>query len=274
MDLDVFTFITRHGADYAEYLKQTSELNLSGKHKINWKYVESLDVERKPKGFECVCKTGGRKQKNTIRHSLALKKALDYIKSDYVLFVDMDVVILYKDWDDVIINKLNKYDCFGGAYNLHGNSAQKRLYNNFPKINLFAFRRDILEKVDLDFSPFITINNRRCSTFILSKDDAHIFEMKKGSEFRCDTGWKLPMIFKNNGLTNYCMPCYLLHEKTSKLRLLDKKHKEMNLDRNKVIEEWHYNDKVFATHKKHSRTDRLDSTSGLFWKHLIELYMK
>lgn len=270
MNIDLFTFIAGNGAEYAEYLKYTCEKHLSGKHKINWKCVESLNVTRLPDGYDCVCKTGGEGEHNSMKHAIALTEALNYIESDYVLFTDSDVAVVFKGWDNIIIEKLNKYDCFGGAYAKGNDRRVKSRYKNFPKVNFFAFRADVLEKVKLDFRPFKGDKFRGK----VNKEYSKIFELPQGSEISYDVGWKLPVIFKTNGLTYDYMPCYLMESKKAMLPYLDEEHKKFCNKKNITMEEWHYKGKLFATHKKHSRHHNLYDGWGLAWKQRVDLYLE
>ncbi len=277
MTIDLFTFVAGNGAEYAEFLKYTCEKNLSGSNKINWKCVESLNVERLPNGFKRVCKSGGRNEKNSMKHAIAMENALAYIESDYVIFVDMDVAIVYKGWDDVIINELNKYDCFGGSYsNDMKDEFSKIRYKNFPRVNFFCFRSDILKKISLDFKQF-NDSKKSVPRTKITKKDSDIFEMKTGSILACDTGWKLPLIFKKNNLTYNFMPCYLLGGKKSKFPFINTKHKTTCLSQKRSIEEWHYNKKLFATHKRLSRSKYhhlYESDWGSSWRKGVEFYMQ
>jgi len=42
MKIDIFTFLSRNAADYAEFLKYTAKKFLCGNHEINWKCIESV----------------------------------------------------------------------------------------------------------------------------------------------------------------------------------------------------------------------------------------
>lgn len=273
MSLDVFTFIAGNGADYAEYLKYTGEKFLSGKRKVNWKCVESLDVSRLPEGFECVGKTGGRDEHNATKHALAIHEALKNVNNEYVLLTDSDVAIVYDGWDDVIVNELNEFDCFGGAYAKTKSKFSKTRYKKFPKANFFAFRSSVLDKVQLDFFPF------REGEFwgkLGNEKQRKYLGMKEGQRFAFDIGWRLPIIFKSNGLTSNYMPCHFQDSKRAKLPYLNDEHRKFcqKVSGGVTMEEWHYNGKLFATHKKHCRYgEGLKGRRGLAWKTRVDLYI-
>ena len=268
MKIDLFTFLSSNSADYAEFLKYTCNKFLSSKHEINWKCIKSVGFDRVPKGYKLVGETGNMKH-NSMSHALALNSAQNYIENDYVIFIDADMAILYKNWDDVIIKELNEYDCFGGSYE-HGLK-----YKNFPTVYLFAFRSHILNKVKLDFSPKLKDGKESpCKYIIKNKKEANFFNKKVGSIIKCDTGWKLPLIIKEANFSSSSMPMILMTSKKSQLPFKDKKHKKLCMQKPTHMCEWHYNNKLFATHKQASRNHPLNKGWGKAWKERVELYIK
>jgi hypothetical protein len=275
MTLDLFTFITRNSWEYAEYLKYIAEKKISGRHKINWKCVESLGADRLPSGFKVVCKTGGVGEHNSMKHAIAMERALDYIESEYVLFIDADVAIVYNGWDDVIVDELSQYDCFGGAHAEGKSSFLKNRYKKFPKVNLFSFRTEILEKTILDFKPFvIDKSGNKQDEIRVKKKYESVLGIKVGNYLKCDTGWKLPIIFKENNLSYNFMPCYLMSNSKYKLPFLNDTNKKLCLTKGRGMEEWHYNEDLFATHKKFSRHCALSDKLGMAWKQRVDLYLE
>lgn len=270
MIIDLFTFITGNSANYAEYLKYTAEKHLSGIHKINWKCVESLDVNRLPDGFECVCKTEGEGEHNSMKHALAIEGALNYIDGEYILLADSDIAIVYPGWDDVLVQKLNEYDCFGGAYADTKSRFSRNRYKKFPKPNFFSFKSKLLEKVELDFRPF---RNGVWSEKLDSKKWSNIFGIPVDSEVSYDIGWKIPIIFNQNGLTSYAMRCYYQNNKRSKLPYLNEEHRKFCHKKIATMEEWHYNGQLYACHKKHARYNDLTGQWGSAWKTKVDLYI-
>jgi len=268
MNIDFFTFIGPNSADYADYLKYTCEKFLSGKHNINWKCIESVGAEKLPKGYKCVVKAPNMKH-NSMNHGAALNLALKYIESEYVVFVDADVAILYPNWDDIIVNELNKYDCFGVSY------AHFSKYKNFPTVYLFAFRSYILEKAKLDFCPKIRKGKDAPLKIKLTKENAHYFNMKPGSVLKCDTGWELPLQIKQAGFEKFnSLKMVSMKSKNSQLPFEDEKHKKLCMQKSNHQSEWIRKGKLFATHKQASRTQPLDGIWGNAWKRRIDLYIR
>lgn len=268
MKIDFITFLSRNSADYAEYLKYTCEKFLSGKHKINWKCIESVGCERLPKGYKCVAKAKNMKH-NSLNHGTAMNLAQKYVEHDYALFIDVDMAVLYNSWDDVIINELNRYDCFGASY------GHKLKYDNFPTVYFFAFRSHILNKIKLDFRPKLAEGKESPYRYALKDPKkAKIFGKKIGNVLKCDTGWKLPLIIKEAGFSSNSMPMVLMTSKKSQLPFENKQHRKICFQNPSHMSEWHYNGKLFTTHKQACRNHPLDGNWGNAWKKRIDLYIK
>jgi len=267
--IDFFTCLGPNSADYAEFLKYTGEKFLSCKNEINWKCVNSK-CDRIPEGYKLVCNSKDLGQVS-MNHAEALHSAQNYIESDYVIFIDSDVAILYQDWDQVIIDELNKNDCFGGAF---VNRLKK--YRDFPSVYLFSFRSHILNKVQLDFYPKLRKDNKlkNCS-HKLNKEEAYYYNMSEGQYIHCDTGWKLPFIIRKVGITYNVMNAIPITSENIQLPFEDKSQKEICISKPKHMSEWHYNGKLFAAHKHASYgVDDLKSERCSVWKKRVDLYIK
>lgn len=267
MKIDFITFITRYSSNYAEFLKYTCEKFMSGKHEIKWKCIESVGAEKLPRGYDCVA-VAGETGHNSLNHGIAMNLAQNHIQSDYVIFIDADMAIVYKNWDDVIINELNENDCFGVSY------AHSKKYRDFPTVYLFAFRSHILKKVKLDFRPKVKKGVDSPVRYKINKDEAKMFGMKPGSIIKCDTGWELPLIVKGAGFTSKSIPMVMMTSKKAQLPFENDKHKKLCMQKSGHMYEWHYNGKVFTTHKQASRVHPLKETWGDAWKRRIDLYIK
>lgn len=268
MKIDLFTFLGPNAADYAEFLKYTCEKFLSGKHEISWKCIKSVGCDRIPRGYKLIAEAEDMGHVS-MNHARALNLAQNYIKNEYVIFIDADMAILYKNWDQIIINELNKCDCFGGAF---GNRLRK--YRNFPSVYLFAFRSHILNKVKLDFLPELLENKKHIATYILNKEEASYFGMKPGKSIHCDTGWRIPFAIKKAGLTFNVMSAVYITSKEIQLSFENAQQEELCMHYPKHMSEWHYNGKLFASHKHASGAHSLNSEWGNVWRRRIELYIK
>ena len=206
---------------------------------------------------------------NSLSHGTAVNLLQKHIESEYVVVVDADIAIVYPGWDDVIVNELNNYDCFGGAY---GHPSK---YSNFPIIYLFSFRRHILDKVELDFRPKITEGKESPYRYTLKDPkEAEYFGKKVGGMIKCDTGWKLPLTIKGAGFTGNSMPMILMTDKKSQLPFEDASHRKLCMQNPSHMHEWHYDGKLFGTHKQACRNHPINTGWGEAWKKRIELYIE
>ena len=267
MNIDFITFIGQNSADYAEYLKYTCDIFKSGKHNINWKCIKSVGAEKLPNGYKCVANSGDFGH-NSLNHGEAINKSLEYIDTEYVVLIDVDMAIVYKNWDDVIVKELNKNDCFGVSY------SHSKKYKNFPTVYLFAFRSNILDKAPLDFRPQVVKGVDKPVHYKISEDEARLFGMESGNVIKCDTGWKLPLIVKGAGFTAKAIPMVMMTSKKAQLPFENEEHKRLCMQKPGHMYEWHYNGKVFTTHKQASRVHPLKGTWGDAWKRRIDLYIK
>ena len=206
---------------------------------------------------------------NSLSHGTAVNLIQNHIESEYVVAVDADVAVVYPGWDEVIVNELNNYDCFGGDY------EHVSKYLGFPTVYLFSFRRHILNKVRLDFRPKITEGKESPYRYtIKDAKEAKHFGKKVGDMIKCDTGWRLPLIIKGAGFSSKSMPMILMTNENSQLPFEDAKHKKLCMKKPSHMHEWHYNGRLFATHKQACRNHPLNTGWGEAWKKRIELYIK
>jgi hypothetical protein len=268
MKLDFITYVGHNGADYAEYLKYTCEVFASGKHEIAWKYMEMEGAERPVVGYK---KIGHSRDMghNSLSHGVAMNDSLKAVENDYVVIIDADMAIVYQDWDDVIVNELNKNDVFGVGY---GHNVK---YRNFPTVYLFAFRSYILEKTIIDFTPKVTPGVDKPHRIRLNENEAKIFNMKPGASLKCDTGWKIPLCIKGAGFTKaVTLPMVMQTSKKAQLPFEDEKHKKLCLQKPGHMYEWHRAGKVFTTHKQASRVHPLTGIWGDAWKRKVDCYIR
>lgn len=267
MDIDFITFLGPNSAKYAEYLKHTCEVFASGKHKIHWKCMESVGADGIPDGYKYLGKSKNTGH-NSLNHGTAMNDALNYVEHDYVVFIDADIAIVHQDWDIIVVNELNQNDCFGVSY------GHSKKYKDFPTVYIFAFRSYILEKAQLDFRPKVTPGKDSPYRYKLG-EEAKYFNMKAGQIIKCDTGWQLPLIIKKAGFTkSKSMPMVMMTSKKSQLPFEDKKHRKLCMQKPGHMYEWHYNGKVFGTHKQACRVHPLNETWGNAWKRRIDLYIR
>ena len=266
-EIDFFTFLTKGSAPYAEFLRESCEKLKSGDVKINYKAIESLNIDRFPEGYEIVAKSGDAGH-NSTNHALALNESLKHITSDYAVLIDSDVAITYKGWDKVIISELEDKECWGFSYH-----HKEPKYQNFPTVYLFALKKELL-KAPLDFKPIICKDSEKPFRAIITEGTMNLYNLPNGSQLKCDTGFDLPRQVKNAGFDGSGIKCVFGNEKGQLLPFTNNKNKSFCLKKPTHMCEWHYKGKLFGSHKQASRNHPIDGKWGKAWTDRINLYLK
>jgi len=274
-NLNIYTFITRNSKVYAELLyKSMEKLKSDGNNILYW-CVKTYDTFEKsyplPDGWECIGESGNCGH-NSLNHAMAIHKALEHVKKNrcrYVIFCDPDICILYKDWDKVIRKQLEKVQFFGTAF-----QEGSKFYQKFPNVFFFCFRRHVLNMANLDFKPRIIKGlDSPVRKVIKGKRDVKAYNMPGGSILKCDTGYKLPEIAYNYSLYSNYMPMVLGKDNNSQLPFnVSITQYELCMKKPTHMAEFHYNGKLFCSHKQASRNHPLNKEYGKAWKDRIDLY--
>ncbi len=267
MKIEIFTFLTRYSAPYADLLQRSMEKLKSGDHKITYRYIESVGLDSTPTHWEYAGKAG-EKGHNCYNHAEAMNKAITLLTGDVIIFVDADMCILYQDWDNVVVDNLIENDIWGTAFR-----DCDLQYNKFPNVFFFCFNRKVAEKVNLDFYPQIKKDSESPLRLRVDNEpDAKILGKRVGQHVKCDTGCFLPFICKDYR-AGY-MPMILGKEKNSQLPYKDLDQWKKCQEKERHMAEWHYDGVLFITHKQASRNHPLHGVWGSIWFDRINIYAK
>jgi len=275
-NVDLFVCVTGKTSQFAEFTKKISSRLLSGNHKVNWKYIISGKAKTTPKGYEYVCsvKSGSCP---SMSHGKALNKACSLAVENYVIMLDTDFVFLKKGWDNIIISNLDKgYAAFGVDSPCHVNRAR-----GFPFIYCFCYRVDLLNGIKLDFRPRTNKKGDNLRFDIIkSKREEDIIGLPDGSKYRWETSSRIPFLFYDNNLKSKAIECVLGDSKKVKLPFLDENYKKEYLNSLKQtkkskesMQEWHYENDLFATHFRGAITDSFTGEKVQKWVKRINLYL-
>lgn len=274
-DIDFITFLTDNSLEYANFLRQTGEALKSGKHKIHWKCFLSKGAEIIPEGYECVGNKNYDNHIGSMRHGLSINKSLKKITSSYVIISDVDIALIYKNWDEVIVRTLNDYSCFGSP-----NINRAREGINFPNVPFFAFRKNIMKKIEMDFTPVLNDHNTKVKIMEnINKVESKMLDRNVGEIVIFDTGCKLCGIFKNARLKSKCLKPLKIESEKIQLIFNDKKQKFITKSRCRSLNqmqfiEYHYNKQVFITHLGISRAREFNNPGTISWRKRITNYLK
>jgi len=274
-NIDFFTFIVQSSPPFADFLRKTGELTNSEQHNIHWKCILSNGAKEIPKDFECVATNNSKFLNPSMRHAHAIHKAIQKATSDYIIISDADVAITYKDWDEEIINILDRgHSCFGSA-----NSSNEYGEQDFPNVPFFAFKKETLQKVNLDFSPIL---NRRNSIKRVKAGEEIINGRGIGDLVFFETGCKLSSNFEKAGLKSKCLCLKPFHPESKniqlpplnlkqKIRYTNLKLKQPRIHHNHLIE-YHHNGRLFLSHMGNS--SNINAIPQQVWKRRIEHYLE
>ena len=273
-EIDIITFV--HSLDtsiYAENLKAYADKLKSNNNKINWKFVRSGEELWWPSGFNMIAKTE-KTDKRSYSHGLALDEAVKLTTSKYVILCDADIAILYPNWDQVIIDKLDSgLDCFGLEYSKR-NNLRKRYYPNIPSVFLFCYNSERLDNSVLIFNP-IRSNGNSDATSIVVTDNKTAASLSKniGDEFCYDTGWRTSLNLLK-GYKTEALKCVEIDTEDWMLPIPCQKTLSANKKDSGCMDEWHINDMIFCTHLKDSRKYKFNKGSSQIWLKGINDYFK
>jgi hypothetical protein len=256
--IDFFTVICERAEKFATFLKETARSLASNRYEINYKSILTKNGLPHPE-FGAMCRdtpmpeyemwvpVKGRTpnkfpdtMNSSVSHGHALNQIKNYSEADYIVIADVDIALSYKNWDQVVVEHLEQADIFGGEYYLNS-----KRYRNFPGVFFFCCRREVIDK--LDFLP--SLNENFLMDFVEVNNEylAEINSVPIGSMIYMDTGFLLPECANENKYTHIGLPhTNEMHERKLGWSVQDKTRPI--LWEPKVFGEWHYNNKVFASH--------------------------
>jgi|TARA_Y100000310_G_C20664019_1_gene806443 hypothetical protein len=274
-NIDVICVCGKNALDYARLLKITGDLLVSGKHNINWLAVSTPKFRDIPEGFTKVHDLEPSSSDSGIIHGEGLMAGAAASISEYILFSDVDVGILTKDWDDKLVKKMNEYDIVGFEY---GGGFEKVAYQEFPTITFCMLNSAKYKLLNVDLRqgkklPTLKIKSQRL---------ADIYAHKKGSNLLLETGWRLPFRYKRAGFKGLPMKkimpsskkCILKFVKTSSYKRSEERYiarRTGSLDF--VQHEFYLDDEIFATHLRRSRKYHFGHRVATIWIEKIRQYI-
>jgi hypothetical protein len=271
-DIDFVIFLTKHSLEYANFLRLTGESLKSGKHNIYWKCVLSNKSKIVPDNYECINRVSFNSKNASLRHGLTINSILPKISSDYVVISDVDIAITYKNWDDEIVKVLDDgFSCFGAE-----NIRREREPLHYPNVPFFCFDKNVMKKIDIDFTPMMENGDIKRST-IKTSQEAEFFGRDIGEVVIFNTGSRLHKDFKEAGFKGRHLPSVLVRSKDIQLKFNSDEERDSLLNdkisqRNLV--EFHYNGEVFLTHlgRSHKRNFKVGYVKN--WADRIKRYIK
>ena len=240
----------------------------SGENDLVYKCVQHFDHKEVPEGWNVICTSKDRGQ-NSLNHAEAIHQSFPYIKSDIAVFVDVDMAVLYQDWDKVVVKNVMQHGFFGTAWG----HDEKDKYQDFPNVFFFCTKKEMIDRGILDFFPKVLVGTEKVAKKTIDNPvTAEAMGVRLGTVVKCDTGWSLPVLPKQYGYGSEVMPRVIFGQGTQ-LPYANSKQKKKCKQKPSHMAEWHYNGKLFITHKQASRNHPLNGEWGSIWKSRIETYL-
>lgn len=257
-NITVVTFASNKLEDYCQTLYYSMQKLKSGLHNINFvcgtttkkfKTDNFKTVHIKSKGI------GG------LRHAYLIAETVKHLNDvDIVIICDCDIVVLYENWDELIVNKLERSDVFGVRY------EKDKCYQNFPCAFFMALNKksfDIIKNFDYNFwcpgnkektikqfgyvLNFTNYRGKRTEGYVglcIDKELQKVYDKKVGDIVYADTGFRLPIIGYINNLKAYCL---------NPVKIKTKYFCNFPYVRKRNLGEWEYEGKTFLVHLSHCR---------------------
>jgi len=276
--IDIITVCDKRTSGYARTLVGTAELLKSNKHQINW-FCVALDDCKIPKIFTRIEKPKTASSSG-YRHAACLYEGLKTTKSPYTIICDVDVSILLKSWDDLLLKKLSdKTPIVGFEWGLN---YEKECYQNFPCVVFSLFDRKIFDSLDINLYQGTDKDPSVCTTILENQESAEIFGHNEGDKFLLETGWQMPRAYKQAGYQGYVLNKIVPFAKRQQRKAIlinfgpEKMQKWMAKKAksgSNVMHEFFLDDKLFGAHLRRSRKYPSDSRMGFLWNQKIMQYM-
>jgi hypothetical protein len=136
---------------------------------------------------------------SSYNHALCLNEILKNMDKEYGMFIDCDVVLLEKNWNNKLL------EMFKDNIAIIGSEYDGNKYMDFPNAVFCIFKTNILKKYNINFLPFHSF----CPNYNKSKKNEIIQENKKyfngDKEITLDVGWELPVKLKKNNYSGVTM---------------------------------------------------------------------
>lgn len=203
--IEVFCVLGRHGAEYASILKTNFLKLASGKHDLLWRCITTGEFTTTPSGFQRVEHIRNYGQ-GSRTHGHGLNCALNAAREEFTLLADVDVAVLARNWDDMLVEELVNSEknvvTIGTVYG----GDKERGYLKFPNAIFMLTKTAALKRAAPDFRP-ITLghNAKRVARYrVENPESAEIYGVPIDTILKYDTGWQVPLNFKRCGYKGLC----------------------------------------------------------------------
>jgi hypothetical protein len=224
---DVFTTVHSRSYEICELLGR-SLLKFNLESNINLKCITDVD-ENPPVGWVKIGEVDGPIDG---RNSAGIVIGMNNIESDYAIFCHSDTVMLYRNWDNVIIDLLERYKMVG-VPQFNG------LWMKYPSFIFCCAKSE--DWIRMKISPYSRRNISSSIFQVATEEECGILGVQNGSTIKWDGGWEIPFKLNKFGY-NY----HVFTATISDLFFTDKRK----------TTEWAHNDSLFLAHFQAVRNRR------------------
>lgn len=275
MKIEIVCVVSPYGKSFSEFLRKTGEIFKSGQHQLEWRCIidRNCDV---PDGFTCIHRHKPTKS-NAMNHASSLNVGANLFDADCIAFIDADIALLHRDWDAIMVDKLETHDSFGVS---HKHDFYR--YHNYPVCQFMAFSKRAMEGMSWDFSPK---KGRRGGLvrYAATEEDAEICNVPAGTLLKKDTGWRVPYNLHKMGYTkSFVMDLVSIISGKTLMPYSSKEQKKFcyGIGGKNVVSgtsrmaEYHYGGEVYCTHFSRSRKVIAQNVEQNIWIERIAKYVK
>ena len=246
-----------HGRSYDICsLLAKSLLLLNAESRINLYCITNVGSKKTPVKWNRIGET---KAEDNLRLSDGYNIGLKSMKSEYVVFCHSDVVMLYKNWDKIIIELLEDNKMAGVPY-FNG------LWPSTPGPVFCCAKQDTWRELNISFHPKMSYRKGILTRPIL-KSECAIFDMEEGKIIKFDVGYEVPVRLYELGYSSYTF-----HGFESNKFFKEKERYEVSKCR-KNITEWQFNNKLFLAHYQAVR-DKNTIEMRKEWTRRIQFFLE
>jgi hypothetical protein len=252
---DIFTintFNSRH-ASYrtCKLLGRSLHKFKSGENDIHLKCVTKFEVLIPPPWEKAGTVPNVRTKPAAKMVSNGFDMCLRKMESDYIVFCHSDAVMLHKDWDNILINLLERYKMVGVPY-FNGN------WNTYPSPVFCCAKRETWQRLNLSFTAEVENSSIVCKR--LDEKWSKIFKMPIGTRVKFDVGWQIPFRLSELRYNYYVFPVTTSEE----FFPTGERHKKPHT-------EWLYDNNLFLAHFQGVRTN--NGSSSRKWMNNVEAFL-
>jgi len=262
MKIDVQTYVQgTNGVEYAEYLGRTLRKYQSGKHNITLKAFRGINTDC-PDGWSSSGTFAVTTTQSSLQHGYALMECMSKFDTDaeIAVIIDADTAVLYPGWDDVVSNECNDSNQVWGW---EFPNEMRRGARGYPGIFFLSIHRSA--GLNWNFVPVLDDRGERCVKHIFKKTENRCLYGR--NSVKCDTGWMIGLTCKEHRYSARALPFVPRDSDMAMLSNMPfEKHHRLHQG------EWHYQGRLFGTHKQAARSHPINGKYGKQWTDRIEVY--